>query len=406
MCLHLAVDDPPGFVSLLNGVGVDYDLLCRECADSAEPRAHLAVVCAGCLGRVEDDQERIAWRGEPEVRRLDRYLPGTWAERVCAVVPVNANCLAPLPGGWLALTTDGLVEILDGGAPSAASPVDILAEEPSDWAARIRGPGLHVSPDGRFVAVVTDYGRYGSVLDRQNCQVVRQLDRGDYYPETQPFPVAFVATDGGTVLLAATRWNRLDAFALETGDCLTEREIGSRDESVHRLDYFHGALVPSPSGRWLLDDGWVWHPVGIPTICDLRLWLAGDRYVTEHPVRLSHRSYAWDQPTAWVDESIVAVQRIGTDDEVMLDGVELFDVRTGLRVDTFAGPAGPMWGHGGRLYVNGTDGLEVWDPGQGARIGLLAGFHPIGHDPKTGAFAELADGSLCTWTPMAQQPEK
>jgi hypothetical protein len=62
--------------------------------------------------------------------------------------------------------------------------------------------------------------------------------------------------------------------------------------------------------------------------------------------------------------------------------------------------AGPMWGCGGLLYVHGAAGLEVWEPGEGARIGLLAGFHPTGHDPATGAFAELADGSLRTWTPI------
>jgi hypothetical protein len=262
----------------------------------------------------------------------------------------------------------------------------------------VRGPGLHVAPDGRFVAVVMNYGRYGSLLDRRAGAVVRQLDRGEYQPDTQPFPIAFIDRGGATVLIAGTDWNRLDAFAADTGDCLTERGIEGRN-SEHYLDYFHGGLLPSPSGRWLLDDGWVWHPIGVPMITDLRRWLDSDRYASEHPLGLTQRAYAWNQPAAWIDENTVAVQRIGLDDEAMIEGVQIFDAEAGTRVRVFAGPAGPMWGYRGLLYVDAAAGLEVWDPELRARIGTHSGFHPIAHNPRTDAFAELADGRLRIWTP-------
>ena len=49
--------------------------------------------------------------------------------------------------------------------------------------------------------------------------------RGSYHPEQTPFPTAFVTgRDGDAVLVAATDWNRLDAFSPTTGALLTPRE--------------------------------------------------------------------------------------------------------------------------------------------------------------------------------------
>lgn len=209
--------------------------------------------------------------------------------------------------------------------------------------------------------------------------MVLELDRGDYCVYTTPFPIAFLP--GGRVIVA-TDWNRLDVVDLATGKVLTERET--------QLDYFHGGLTLSPSGRWLLDDGWVWHPVGVPRVLDVDTWLrdGGDPPAEQ----LTYRNYAWNQPVAWVTPHVVAVQRIGADDEAMIDGVELYSVPSGRRMEPFAGPAGRMWGHKGLLYVSGEAGFEVWDPSRGARIGLVAGFRPIAH--RDGTFVSLVDGAL------------
>jgi hypothetical protein len=60
---------------------------------------------------------------------------------------------------------------------------------------------------------------------------------------------------------------------------LRDRELGgawtTRPCPKHYLGYYFGALLPSPSGRSLLTDGWAWHPVGIPLIIDCAAWLAG-----------------------------------------------------------------------------------------------------------------------------------
>jgi hypothetical protein len=234
-------------------------------------------------------------------------------------------------------------------------------------------------------------------VDLSTGAAVLALDRGDYRVELTPFPLAFL----GTAVIAATDWNRLDAFDLTTGRLLTERDTAWEDGEPRPedyLDYFHGALIPSPNGRWLLDDGWNWGPAGAPTIIDAQAWLDNDLYASENGMRLSLRAYAWDQPVAWIDDNTVAIQRIGQDDDAMIDGVEVYDVLTGRLTGMFAGPAGPMWSHSGTLFVAASAGLTAWDPIGGARIGLVQDFQPTAFDSRTGTFAELKDSRLRTWT--------
>jgi len=214
--------------------------------------------------------------------------------------------------------------------------------------------------------------------------------------------VCCVTVDGDAVVVAATAWNRLGTFLAATGRLLTSREtewVRGQPRPEHYLDYFHGRLLASPGGRWILDDGWVWSPVGVPTVIDVAAWLSGQIHTAENGAALSHRAYAWDQPVAWLDDHTVAIQRIGYDDEQMLAGVQLFDVPTGLVSAAFAGPSGRMWAHRGRLYVVSTAGTEIWEPAVGARIGILEGFAPTAHNDRTGTLAEFSNGVCRTWTP-------
>lgn len=392
MCTHLVAEHPPGSFRVLTGAGMDYHLLCAECVDAEAP---LIEVCEGCADNASEWDSVLGWRGEPEIKRHDRELGGTWLTWDSPIRPVNDRCLAPLPGGsWLALTADGLVEIDGIGEHRLLTAVELPDEAPSEWAGRVRSPALHTSADGGLVAVVTNYGRYGTVLERGSGDQILALDREDYYNKTTPFPFAFIGEGPETTVIAATDWNRLDAFDA-TGRLLTDRVTSHQDNRDHYLDYFHGALSPSPSGRFLLTDGWVWHPVGVPMVFDVGAWMAGDTHAAEHGVSLCQRDYAWDQPIAWVDDDLVAIQRIGADDEQMVDGIELYDIH-GTRKGMFAGPSGPMWAHRGLLHVAAEGGFEIWDPVEGARIGLCEGFTPTAH--RDGVFAELGNGQLRIWT--------
>lgn len=387
ICAHLTTEDGPGCFRVLTGIETRFDLRCQECADAEAPE--LLDVCAGCFERAEE-LAHLGWRGTPEIRRHDGDLGGAWTTLAGVPEPLNDRCLAPLPGGWLVWAADGLVAI--DPVPRHITTVELPAEPPEAWAGHVRGPALHTSADGRFAATVTDYGRYGAVVELSSGAVTLELDRQGYHAETTPFPVAFL----GSRVVAATGWNRLDAFDAATGRLLTERVTSREENREHHLDYFFGRLLPSPSGRAVLSDGWVWHPAGIPLVIDSAAWLNGDRHAPEHGRRLAQRAYAWDDPVAWLDERTVAQQRIGDDDELMIDGVTLLDAASGRRTGQFAGPKGRMWAHEGLLYVATDEGLEAWEPGEGARLGLLPGFTPIAH--RAGTFAELRNDQLRIWT--------
>jgi hypothetical protein len=184
--------------------------------------------------------------------------------------------------------------------------------------------------------VVNDYGRYGQVIDLSTGASTMDLDGGDYRLDTVPFSLAFTRHADQTVVVHRTAWNRLDVSTPASGKLLTRRELAYKTQGnerpPHSLDYFHGALHPSPTGQWLADDGWVWSPVGMPVTWDLHAWL--DAYVWESedgPTRrrLCQRWYHWDTPMCWIDPIHLAVSGLGDDEEAMLPGLAERDPRTG-----------------------------------------------------------------------------
>src|SRR4051812_4451202 len=109
----------------------------------------------------------------------------------------------------------------------------------------------------------------------------------------------------------------------------------------HHLDYFHSGLTVSPGGRWLADDGWVWHPVGVMHALDLQRWTHDNVWESEDGpslVTLRQAAYFWDGPRCFVEEGTLAVGGFGPDDQIMVDGALLFDLSTGKLRRWFAGP--------------------------------------------------------------------
>ena len=394
MCEHLVAEQPPYYsYRWFTGRGVEYARLCEPCADAG--LSSTITVCAGCVERAEKRGTFSSSRGRPEFLRRDELLAEPTSVE-CTVVPRNEYCLAAMPGGWLALTEDGLVRIADDGSTDFVGERGYAEPAPDDRNSDAIGDfeigsGLHVSPDGRFAAVVTNFGRYGEVIDLSDGSLVHELDRTSDENWTTFYPFTFLP-DG--TFVTATDSNCLDRFDLATGECLTERDVSYGTE--HYVDFYHGGLTLSPSGRWLLDDGWVWHPVGVLSAIDMRKW-AEDRYAAEHGLTVSDPENEWNRPLAWLDDDVVAVQRIGGIWNEMVDGVTLFRAPAFEEIGHFYGPAGRMWAHRGRLHTVTHEGMEVWDPADGARTGLLKGFSPTAHDRVAGVFAQLTGEQLRTW---------
>ncbi|BCY06712.1 hypothetical protein [Actinoplanes sp. L3-i22] len=257
---------------------------------------------------------------------------------------------------------------------------------------RTEQPRLHAGPAGTFAAVVEDYGRYGTVVDLRTGRVTMELDGEDYCAEHMPFGFVLTERAGRTLAVHRTAWNRLDVSDAATGELLTPRVIG-REE--HDLDYFHGALYLSPDGSRLLDDGWAWHPVGIPAVWSLADWLGGNPYESEDgPSRLDvcTRTYYWNHAMTWIGDDLVAIEGIGEDDDAMTPGARIFDITrravpegwsvpAAVEIATIPGPSGRYFSDGRRLFSSDEAGLRAWDPRTGELLGAEPDFRPTHHDP-------------------------
>lgn len=321
---------------------------------------------------------------------------------------------------WLMLASDGRLFRIGtrGGEIDPAGSVQIPSEVGEDpFGGHVLGPRLYASQDGRFAAVVNDYGRYGRVIELQSGNVTLMMDGGNYCSETVPFSFAFADWQGQTLAIHRTAWNRLDVSDASSGQLLTERGPTSyergQERPVHYLDYFHGRLYISPQGTHILDDGWVWHPVGIPVVWSIDRWLSENVWESEDGAtrkEVCAREGYWDCGYAWLDEETVAIGGIGDDDTGMVDGARIFDITaTGSasgrwrsdwlwarEIKAFEGPAGRFFADDKGLYSVGEAGLSRWDPRTGARTGHIENFHPT-HHSRVGELVQLVDGILRRW---------
>lgn len=273
---------------------------------------------------------------------------------------------------WMVLKGSGELVIVDFGDHSIRSVgrVDDLAFD------RTQEAMLRVSDDGRFAAIANRRSVKGAVIDLSTGRTTMSIHREDYYAEHCPFPLAFVQKDSRWLLIHATQWNRLDVSDPATGELLTVRpspqvEAGkSRPE--HDLDYFHATLLPSPDGRWIADNGWAWHPVGIVRTWSIERWLNENVWESEDGPTAKNlcAQENWDQPMCWIDNRTLAAwgEDATRDDDRLVFG--FFDVESGERKRTLNVPVGRTFVDDGRLFVSKSPltGVNVWDIASGEAI--------------------------------------
>ncbi len=400
-------------VRLLTGRRLEYDLVCAGC-DASGQQVTLVEVCEGCVQRCAEnaeDGDLTAWRGQPGIEQRPEPVDSMVAQ---GPLPAAVGAVIDLvPFGtddrsvWLILTVDGTIAVIepDEYRYEVLATVELIAEpDHQPWMGHALRHRLHSSACGRFAVVVNDYGRFGQIvdLDRSGTPTLL-LDGGAYHPDTVPFSLIFARHDGRPVVVHRSAWNRLDVSDPETGRLLTPRTNeppGADERPPHTLDYFHGGLHVSPDGRWLADDGWVWSPVGLPVVWDLDRWLRANVWESEDGAsrrQLCQRAYRWDVPMCFVGDGLLAVSGIGFDDDAMLSGVRIFSAASGHEVSSFAGPAGPLFSDGHRLYSAEPDGLQIWDPVTGHHTGAVPGFFPTCHRRGSGELASAANGVLRRW---------
>ena len=257
------------------------------------------------------------------------------------------------------------------------------------------GLRLHVSRGGRFAAVVDARGLFGEVFDTAVGNVMFSLERANYHAEHCDFPIAFIERDGQTMVCVAPTWNRLDLHDPATGKLLTPRanpEYVANARPEHYLDYFHCGLVVSKDQRRIANNGWVWSPVGEVVTWSIDAWLANvwESEDGESRKLLVWRSYFWDGPIAWLDDTRLLIWGYGDDDETLVPAVLVYDTVTGTRERWFAGvPSGELVVDD-LLYVIG-ERITGWDVERGARV-LDAEANAHRYHPDARVFASLVEG--------------
>lgn len=418
-----------------SGVGMASELLCKSCTEDRESGLPVATeeVCDECLEHAADEIGNVdGIRGRPEIRmRLEPFDPRLQSVPLPSDLGKLIDIAPVMRAGrscWLLLSEDGVVARFDADSGdwtelARASPIPEADHEP--WNGRVLRPRLHASSNGDFAAIVNDYGRHGQIVDLRSGRVSLQLDGGDYHQDTVPFSFAFAEFDGRTVAIHRTAWNRLDISDPSTGALLTDRGPTSynhgEDRPDHYLDYFHGAIRISPNGVRIVDDGWVWHPAGIPTTWMLETWLRDNPWESEDGPTLSsicQRFYDWDRPLAWIDDDRIAIGGLGDDDREMIDGARIFDLSSKelgplsppaawsppREVASFAGPAGSFSSDGRYLFSSDGSGLSRWSLTDGCCTGHLPGFQPRYHHRGARELVQLVDHSLIRWAIDSGEP--
>jgi hypothetical protein len=351
---------------------------------------------------------------ETELKKTD--LPGEIG-KVLDIAPIDEATYSE----WLVLAENGCLFRLNAESRAWRQVTSsMLLSEPDHepWNDKALRRHLHVSACGQFGAVVNDYGKRGQLIDLQRGVVTRVLDGGDYHQDTVPFSFAFVNLKGRTLAIHRTDWNRLDISDPATGALLTERSPTQYQEGEprppHYLDYFHGALHVSPKNTYILSDGWVWHPVGIPTTWKLENWCDSNVWESEDGLSkldICARDYYWDRAVCWIDDRRLAIGGIGEDDEDMVNGVRVFDItlpgtaspgsredwRWPLEIATLLGPAGLFFSDGTSLFSAADDGLSRWDLGSGAKTGQLTEFKPTRYHRGARELIQIVNNTLLRW---------
>jgi len=433
--VHLLDAAGGGYHRWYTGVARRSELLCRMCHASREAGDHVEarVVCEACERTVREDfGPAIGVRGTPSIETRDEPFPVVLRETRLPATIGQVVDLAPLEAGpgssWLLLSEARVLWRFDADESTCVEvgrATHSSEAEHVPWNGRALRPRLHASPCGGFAAIVNDYGRFGQLIDLHRGAATLELDGGDYCSDTVPFAFAFMSRGGRTLAVHRTAWNRLDASDAATGELLTAREVPTdRDEAFESgkyLDYFHGALYVSPGGRWIANDGWVWHPVGMVTAFDGARWAVEDCWEPERGATLTDvcdRMYYWDAPLVWIDASRLAVSGLGDDDLEMVPGVRIFDLsidtaeppreqnrrRRAKEITSFAGPSGLLFSDGGHLFASAADGLSRFSLEDGARNGLHPGFSPTHRHCSTGELACVVDGRLLRAKVGAAEP--
>ncbi|MDQ3750350.1 MAG: hypothetical protein M3367_15255 [Acidobacteriota bacterium] len=160
------------------------------------------------------------------------------------------------------------------------------------------------SPDGKYSVILENYGTKGLILE--DDRLIREINRSYYCAQSYEYPLTIFRSLNGRICLAhcPEEYNQIEIEDIETGERLTS------DRESH--DFFQSRLQASPSGKYLLSAGWVWHPVDMVEVYDLENISSPEHFNLYHDETLN--LFELNSAT-FAGNSIIAVTGNGEDNE-------------------------------------------------------------------------------------------
>lgn len=234
---------------------------------------------------------------------------------------------------------------------------------------------LVVSPSGRYRVLYARRGTKALLLDETT--LLRELNRSFAYAEDFDYPIALGQLPDGRDVLAHCP-ESIGSLRIEdvaTGEVLAEQPTPGNS-------YFHSRLAFNPDGRYLLVNGWFWHPEATIEVHDIAAALVNPGALEANLLRRKA-----DGEDAWRGE-VVSACWLGNDRIAVLESPDTFETSTAETDENARSFAGSN-----TLSVLGVDGtlharnrVEV-TPGLLAPCGdqvLNLHAHPTLINPATG----------------------
>lgn len=376
ICTHLIAHKDISHLKYFTGKGKEYYLICEECKENIDdiervineviPETFKKIdddiwCCIGIIGEPQILTKRTNLHFKHELIKLKNQIESD----ILGIAALDLN------NDILVFVVTNVREILSISLSTGeVSNLYTFSEQVKiDFSEDI---SIHISKDGSMAAVVNTLGQNGIVIDLIDKTVLMNLDRGSYHVNSSVFPITFFKYGSEQLIIHATDWNRLDITNPKSGELLTSRSVEKmKYGEAYYLDYFHSGISISDDNMWIVDNGWIWHPVGEIVAWSIDNWLNNNVWESEKGNSkkiLCQRSYYWDGAICWIDDETIAVYGFGGDDDWIIPAVRLFDVKSGKEIDWFPGPQNNLIFDGFLFSWCQNHGMEVWDVNTGERL--------------------------------------
>ncbi len=240
---------------------------------------------------------------------------------------------------------------------------------------------IEIKVSKRYVVVYNNIGQFGYVFDMNLSEYILDIDRKDYHNQHCQFSISFI----NDMLIHGTDWNKLDVTDLKNGRSILEKEGDMGD-------FFSCGI--STSAKYIVNNGWVWHPVGAIAYWDIQSWLDGELDELSDKFVLP-TDYLWDRSICWIDDTNIAVYGFCNDDIYVIDGVIIVNLESGSISNWFPGPSGKLFYD--KYIISLDKGMSIWRI-SGERVFYSDSINPDLY-VEDGKFIEILDnGRLRLYT--------